>query len=138
MPQRYSPDSLGLAIREVNRKEAMHGPRRIILSFAVLRTLFGLAEDRIVKRHPSITAQGSTIQARRGGVGFGNEFAHQVLRELSIDDVPIHLLEGLSTEQALVLTYCNAAVSQIRAVYNRADQLIEERIREPFNELARR
>jgi hypothetical protein len=136
--ERYSPDTLGYVINAENNSGDDHGKKRLVVSQAVLTMLSQFVISRVIPANATVAAYGSTIQARAGGGAQrgGIEFAHQVLRELSIDGVPVHLLEGLSEEEARVLLYCNSAVSRIPARYNTVDGLIEAQIRGPFVELA--
>ncbi|MFY0577098.1 hypothetical protein ACN28S_24775 [Cystobacter fuscus] len=138
MPTRYSPDSLGLAVTEVITNPKKHSHRRLVTSFIVLRFLYEAAKHGRIARGGEILALGSTLQGRKGGVGAGNQFAHQVLRELSIDEVPLHLIAALTARESIVFTYCHASVSQIAARYNETDQLVEQRARTPFIQLAER
>ena len=138
MPQRFSPNSLGLAVLEVIKDKAKHSHRRLTTSFIVLRYLFEVARRGAVRRAPAITALGSTLQGRKGGVGPGNQFAHQVLRELSIDCVPVHLLNALEINEGIVLAYCASSVSQIAAIYNETDILVERLARAAYIKLAQR
>ncbi|MGZ3456986.1 MAG: hypothetical protein ACXU86_00615 [Archangium sp.] len=138
MPTRYSPDSLGYFVLPTNENEKTHGRKRIVISFAVLALLDHLSAFKKIDSQARVTAEGSTIQAKTGGgVGnLGQQWAHQVLRELSLNRVPLHLLEGLEEEWMVSFLYCNSAVSKIGSIYNEADGLIESRIREGFVALA--
>jgi hypothetical protein len=136
MPTRYSPDSLGLAVTEVIDDANKHTARRLTTSFIVLHVLYEAAFHRRIAAGGVILALGSTLQARTGNVA-PQQYAHQVLRELSIDHVPIHLLDALSEDEAIMLAYCDSSVSKIDAVYNSADQLVEQAVRSDYIALAR-
>jgi hypothetical protein len=111
MPTRYSPDSLGFAVTEVITDPKKHSLRRMTVSYMVLQILYEAAKGGRVA-NGVILALGSTLQARRGNV-HPKQYAHQVLRELSIDHVPIHLIPTLSVDEAASLAYCNSSVSVV-------------------------
>ncbi|MBN8228005.1 hypothetical protein JYK02_10845 [Corallococcus macrosporus] len=138
MGTRYSPDTLNYFVVPSNENEHTHGRKRLIISFVVLGLLDYLAAFKRIDSQAVVTAEGSTIQAKTGG-GVGKadkQWAHQVFRELSLNRVPLHLLENLEEEWMVSFLYCNSAVSKIPSIYNEVDGLIEAKIRVGFVTLA--
>lgn len=132
--ERLNTARKGFVQTVVNEDPAIHASNRVRVTFVTLLALHEMVQQGLRSSMPVVCA-GASLQcpgrSSTGSDGKPRQDAHQVLRELSINGVPLYDLPEtarLSPEVKTVLTYCHGTVSHLDGAYNEADGLVEHQI----------
>lgn len=106
-------------IKARNISVTSHARKRIIISYVYLLVLRELRTQSLIAADAQLKVTPATLQAKRSSAP--NQAAHQLLRELMVDNGALYRLDGISPEIKKTLVYCSSATSDINAEFNRAD-----------------
>lgn len=121
--KRKEPAQLGFLMRKSFTDPTMHAIRRYALTYIYVLLLRKTAR---LLGGGMLQLAHATVQARKGSGKGGTEGAHMLLREATFGGVPVYALPQVPKGLMGALVYCAAQVTITPALYNRADQLLEE------------
>ena len=128
---RLSPHSFDLAITEGNKVPDKHGRYRVRTSYIYVCIIYSLAVQGKIRQGAAVVAPGASLQVG-GAPGSGNQLAHQVFREVTVDGTYIYELSNLTDDEKAAIIYCCSVCSDIGAIYNEADGLVERELQDNF------
>lgn len=134
--ERPGTGQFGFQPQSLNESPQQHVRRRAIITFIPLLALDFLVGAGHVRPGATVVCAGASLQCQgkrsTGSDGEPRQDAHQILRELSIDGVPLYELvrkvRTLPEKVRNVVTYCHGTISHLDACYNKADCLVESAI----------
>lgn len=142
--ERPGTASFGFQPQSLNGDPRIHARRRVMMTLIPLVALDYLVQNNLVSPAATVVCAGASIQCQgrksNGADGRPRQDAHQTLRELSIDGIPLYQriqqIPGLSQVIKNVVIYCHGVISHLDAQFNETDCLVEHAITVEMIDLA--